>query len=144
MTQRAGDPAFPEAGRPGDQQVLVATDPGAVDEMGDDGAVDTPRCAKMPVLDAGGLTKGRGLEPGGKALGVPLGGLMIDQQTEPVFEVEIVEGGRDLALRVQRLGHAGDAQGDEALGRGVGQQGQSPFNDGSLGRGCWRAGGGDP
>ena len=35
VAEGTGDPALSEAGRPGDEQVLVSADPGAVDEVGD-------------------------------------------------------------------------------------------------------------
>jgi len=105
-----------------DEQVLVAPDPGAVDEMGHDGAVDAAGRAQVEVLHAGGLSQGGELEGGDQALGVPLSGLAVHQEAEPVLEAEVVERGRGLALLVQCRGHAGEAERDEPLGGGMDQQ----------------------
>lgn len=43
--ERASDPAFADASRPGDEPILLAADPIAIDELGKEGAVDIVRCA---------------------------------------------------------------------------------------------------
>ena len=43
VAERAGDPALAGPGRAGDQEVLLAVDPVAVDELGEEGAVDAAR-----------------------------------------------------------------------------------------------------
>ena len=144
VAERAGDPAFSEAGRAGDEQVFVAADPASIDQVPHDRAVDPARGAQIEILDAGSLAEGGELEPGSQAPGIALGGFPVDQQAEPVLEAQGFEGGVGTALFVQGLGHAGEAEGDEPLGCRVGQQDLAPFNGSSLGRGCWGAAGAGP
>ena len=55
VAKRASDPAFAEASRAGDQEVLVAADPASVDQMGQDGTINAARAAQIEVLNTGGL-----------------------------------------------------------------------------------------
>lgn len=134
-----GDPALSEAGGSGDEQVLVSADPGAVDEVSHHGAVDAAWGAQVEIFYTGRLAEGGELEAGGQPLGVPFSGLPIDQKAQAFFEAEAVEGGFGLALLVQCLDHAGEAEGDEPFGGGMDQQGGSPFNGNSPVRGCSNA-----
>jgi len=126
VTERASDPTFPEPGLTGNQQILMAVDPGSVDQMRHDDAIDAAGRAQIEILDTGGLAEGRKLQAGGQALGVAFGGLAIHEQAEPILEAEGLEGRACAALFIQRLGHSGQAERDEALGGGVGQHGFSP------------------
>jgi hypothetical protein len=47
VAQRACDPALADAGRPGDEQVLFAANPIAIDELGEEGALDASRSAQI-------------------------------------------------------------------------------------------------
>src|SRR5271155_2284395 len=55
VTQRACDPALADAGGPGNEQVLLAGDPVAIDELGEEGALDTARRPQIDILDDGSL-----------------------------------------------------------------------------------------
>ena len=105
----------------------MPADPGAVDEVRHHGAIDAAWGAQVEILYTGGLAEGGELEAGGQPLGVPFGGLAIDQKAQAVFEAEAVEGGLGLALLVQCLDHAGEAEGDEPFGGGMDQQGGVSF-----------------
>ena len=61
--------------------------------MRHDTAVKATRRAQVQILDAGVLAQGGELEPCGQLLAVTFSGLAVDQQTETLFEGEIVEGG---------------------------------------------------
>ena len=87
----AGDPAFAKAGRTGDQQVLMARNPAAIGKMRHDTAVKAARRAQVQIFDAGILTQGSEPEPRGQFLAVTFSSLAVDQQTETLFELEIVE-----------------------------------------------------
>ncbi len=50
VAERTGDPALSETGWPGDEQVLVPADPGAVDEVSHHGAVDAARGAQVEIF----------------------------------------------------------------------------------------------
>ena len=51
VAESASDPALADTGRPGDEQVLFATDPITVDELGEEGAIDAPRSPQIDVFD---------------------------------------------------------------------------------------------
>jgi hypothetical protein len=51
VAERAGDPTLADAGRPGDEQILLAADPIAIDELGKEGALDAARSAQINIFD---------------------------------------------------------------------------------------------
>ena len=53
MTERAGQPALADAGRPGDHQVVVVVDPVALDEIGQQPPIDPPVGAIVDILRDG-------------------------------------------------------------------------------------------
>lgn len=93
VAKGTGDPTLSEASRAGDQQVLVAVDPCAVDEVRHHCSVDAARGAQVEIFHAGRLSEGCELEPGGQPLGIAFSGFAVDQQTEAVLEAEGFEGG---------------------------------------------------
>ena len=64
VAEGAGDPAFAEPGCPCDEQVLVAVDPVAADESGEDAAVDAAWRAPIEVFHACALAQRGELEAG--------------------------------------------------------------------------------
>ena len=106
VAERAGDPALADAGRAGDQQILVAVDPVASDELLEQGAVEAADGAQIDILDDGGLAQAGELEARDEALVVALGGLAVDQQAEALLEAECGDVGLS-SLLLERLGHAG-------------------------------------
>ncbi len=120
MAKRASDPAFADAGRPGDQKPFGALDPAAGDELLEQRAVDAARGSQVDVFDDGVLAQSRKLQARAKTLRVALGGLAIDHQAEPLLEGESGDiGGSPLLL--EGLGHAGKAKGDQAFVGGMGK-----------------------
>jgi len=91
VAEGAGNPALAEPGRPGDEQVLVAVDPVAADESGEDGAVDAARRAQIDVFHACALAQRGELEAGRETFGVALGGFAIDEEPDALFERQGVE-----------------------------------------------------
>ena len=53
MSERAGQPALADAGRPGDHQVVVVIDPVALDEIGQQSPIDPLVGAVVDVLRDG-------------------------------------------------------------------------------------------
>src|SRR5271154_3700858 len=51
VAERAGDPTLADAGWAGDEQVLLATDPIAIDELGEEGTIDAPGSAQIGIFD---------------------------------------------------------------------------------------------
>src|SRR5580704_5286691 len=119
MTERAGNPALADAGRPGDQKPLGALDPIAGDELLEQSAVDAARRSHVDVLDDGVLAQGGELEARCEALGVAFGRLAIDHEAKPLLERQGGDVGRS-PLVVEGLGHSRQAEGDEAFVGGVG------------------------
>src|SRR6266478_6776876 len=79
VAEGAGNPALAEPGCPCDEQVLVAVDPVAADESGEDGAIDSAWCAPIDIFHACALAQRGELEAGRETFGVALGGFAIDQ-----------------------------------------------------------------
>ena len=88
--------------------------------MGEDAAVEAAGRAQVDVLDAGGMAQGCELQPGSEAAGVALGGFAVDEQAGALLEGHDLAG-RGAALIVERPGHAGQAEGDEAVAGGMGK-----------------------
>ena len=91
VAEGAGNPAFAEPGCPCDEQVLVAVDPVAADESGEDGAIDAAWCAQIDVFHACALAQRGELEARRETFGVALGGFAIDQQSDALLERQGIE-----------------------------------------------------
>ena len=91
VTQRASNPALAESGRPGDEQVLVAVDPIAADEPGENSAVDAAWRAQIDVFHACALAQRSELEAGCETLGVAFGGFAIDEKADAFLERQGIE-----------------------------------------------------
>src|SRR5664280_180900 len=91
VAEGAGNPALAQAGCPCDEQVLIAADPVADDESGEDGAVDTAWRAQIDVFHACALAQRGELEAGRETFGVALGGFAIDQQPDALLERQSIE-----------------------------------------------------
>src|SRR6202140_3038202 len=91
VAEGAGNPALAEPGWPGDEQVLVAADPVAADESGEDGAVDTTWGAQIDVFHACALAQRGELEAGRETFGVSFGGFAIDKKSDALLERQGIE-----------------------------------------------------
>jgi hypothetical protein len=93
----------------------------------------------IPVGDQqvlGAIDPQRGeLEPRGEAPHVALGRLAVDHEVEPLLEGERGDVGRS-TLFLERLGHVGQAEGDQSFMRGMGEHWGASFwlGGGSRGR----------
>jgi hypothetical protein len=95
---------------------LLAADPIAIDELGEEGAIDASRCAQIDIFDDCGLPQRGELQAHDEPFVLPLGRFAIDHQAEPLLEGE--RGDVGLAeLIVEGLGHAGEPEGGEAFMR---------------------------
>ena len=108
VAERASDSTLAGPGRPGDQEVLLAVDPVAVDELGEEGTVDAARGAQIDVFDDRGLPQRCKLQAGHKSSVLTLGDLAIDHEAKPLLEVECV-GVWLPQLIVESLGHSREA-----------------------------------
>ena len=88
VAERAGDPALADAGRAGDEQVLVPLDPVAGGELLEQRAVEAARRLQIDVLDDGVLAQAGEPQAGHEPLVVALGRLAVDQQGEALLEAE--------------------------------------------------------
>src|SRR5438105_15111104 len=82
VAEGAGNPAFAEPGCPCDEQVLVAVDPVAADESGEDGAIDAAWGAQIDGFHACALAQRGELEARRGTFVVALGGFGVDQQSD--------------------------------------------------------------
>src|SRR4029078_1965535 len=86
VAEGASNPAFAQPGCPCDEQVLIAVDPVAADQPGEDGAVDSAWRAQIDVFHACALAQRGELEAGRETFGVSFGGFAIDQQSDAFLE----------------------------------------------------------
>jgi hypothetical protein len=82
VAEGTGNPALAQAGCSCDEQVLIAADPVADDESGEDGAVDTTWRAQIDVFHACALAQRGELEARRETFGVALGSFAIDKQSD--------------------------------------------------------------
>ena len=80
VAERAGDPSLADPGRADDQQVMLAVDPVAGGELGEEGAVEASRGPQIDVLDDGRLPQGGEIQAGHESSVLALGDLAIDQE----------------------------------------------------------------
>src|SRR5260370_22680766 len=92
VAEGAGNPALAQPGCPRDEQVLVAVDPVAADESGEDGAIDAAWRAPIEVFHACALAQRGELEAGGGAVGCGLRGLRVRQPTRPPPPRQAIRG----------------------------------------------------
>ena len=121
MGEGAGEPALAGAAGTGDQDVGARADPGAVGEAEDDAAGEAAGADQVDVLEAGVLVAQPGLlETPLEGAGAAFVDLAVDEEREAVLEghvVEVVAG----HLFEEGGQHAGQAQGSDAFGEGVGE-----------------------
>src|SRR5208283_954131 len=91
VAEGASDPAFAQTGCPCDEQVLIAVDPVADDESGEDGAVDAAWRAQIDVFHACALAQRGELEARRETLGVSFGCFAIDKKSDAFFERQGIE-----------------------------------------------------
>src|SRR6266576_2545534 len=88
VAECTGEPTLADASLPDDQQILMALDPVASDELLEQRLVEPARGLEIDGLDDGRLAQSRELEPAGEPFVLALDRLAVDHQTEPLFEVE--------------------------------------------------------
>ncbi len=138
--ERTADESLAHARGAGDEHVEVLAHPLAGGELGDEGFVEAAGAAVVEVLERRALSQPRALETRLEALVLACGELAVDEQSEAFLEVEALGLGH-LALLVQGLGHAEEAQLVELLERGMGEHGgfsSRGLSGSTRGRGCCR------
>jgi hypothetical protein len=122
VAERRGKPALADASRTADQEVGVLVDPAALDETGEQRAVETARGAVVNVLDARLLAQLGVAQASGEPLVVAQRGFAFEQQRKPfgVAEACSLAGGFDVD---EGLGHAVEAERIEAVEGRMGEQG---------------------
>jgi hypothetical protein len=122
VAERTSDPTFADTGWADDQHIELALDPVAGDEAGEQRSVEPARCRQIDILDDGEVSQPGEFQPGGEALVLPFDDLAIDHQGETILERQGGDVGL-AALLVEGLGHAGQAEGDEAIEGGMSKHG---------------------
>ena len=111
LADGAGEPAFADAGRADEGQIVVGVDPLALGELLEQGAVEPARGAVVDVFDARLLAEFGGAQPRRQPFVAPKRGFPIEQQGEPVVAVE--------SLRLVGLGEFGEGLGHSVKAEGV-------------------------
>ena len=125
VAERAGEPAFADAGGPFDDQVLRLVDPAAGDQCLEQGAVETAGGAIIDVLDGGLMAQPGKAQPAAQPTFVAFGGFAVEQQSEP-FGMRQRGAGRVRLELGEGARHAGQAELVELFEGGMGQHVQSP------------------
>src|SRR5262249_41689410 len=118
VTERAGEPAFADAARAGDQQIAPFADEVAGGELEEQGAIEAACGVIIDVLDTGVVAQPRGSGTRLEALLPTQRRLVFEQKAEPfgMFEGARLRG---LFERLEALGHAVQGRG-HATDRGLG------------------------
>lgn len=125
VTERAGQPALADAGRPGDHQVVASIDPVALDETGQQPSIDSPVGAVVDVLRDGVMAQPSVTQARAEPLVLAMDGLSLQQQGQPVGMAQA--GGLVVVGElVEGLGHALQAKAVQLIKRGVDKHGYSP------------------
>ena len=125
VAEGTGKPAFADAGRPAQDQIVVRVDPLAGGEFVKQRPIQAAMNSIVDVLDDGIVAQSGVAQPSREALVAAMGDLTIDQQAEPIG----MGKGRHLAGGFEfgeRLGHAGKPELVQLIKHWVGQQG--PFS----------------
>ena len=125
VAECAGEPGFADAGGAFDDEVLQRLDPVAGDQPLEQRAIEAAGRTIVDILDGGALAQAGMTEPGGEPAVGALGGLAVEQQGEPFGVAET--GGAGIVLQLaEGAGHAGQAEADELIDCGMGEQDLSP------------------
>ena len=124
VAERASEPTFAQAARPGHEQIAALGDPVAGGELEEEGAVEPARVLIVDVLDAGGMTQAR--DPGARfeLLLSAQRQLVFEQQTEPFGMIEAAGFGFVFEF-LESFGQAVKAEGVQLIERGVSEHGIS-------------------
>jgi hypothetical protein len=120
MAERASKPAFADAGRAAQDDVVVGIDPTALGQLLEQGAIETAGGTIVDVFDGSLVAKPCISEPGRQLPIVPIGHLAIEQQREPVR----VREGSSVARCgdfTEGLGHAEQPELVELIEGGMGE-----------------------
>ncbi len=98
----------------------MGLDPIALDEPSEQSPVEPPRGPVVDILGRGLVARAGIAQAGAHALVLPVDGLPVQQQGQPVAVAEGV-GVRVGGQLGEGLGHAGEAQGGELIEGGVGE-----------------------
>ena len=83
--------------------------------MGHDGGINAPRGPHVDVFNASGMAQSGEPEPCGRLPRVAFSRLAVNRQSRPFLKAEAFERGARAAVFVQRLEHAGQADGLQAV-----------------------------
>ena len=114
VAERTGKPTFAGTGRAADQQALVPCYPVAGNKLGEQCLVEATRRLHVDILDDGGLAQAGELQSVDQPFVLALDRLAVDHEREPLLEAERGNVGL-LALLLERLGHAGEPEGQQAV-----------------------------
>ena len=123
LADGASQPAFADAGRADEGEIVVGVDPLTLGELLEQGAVEPARGEVIYVLDARGLAEFCGAQPRRQPFVAPKRSLPIEQQGEPVMAIESLRF-VVLAKFGEGLGHSVKAEGVELVERRMFEQGR--------------------
>jgi hypothetical protein len=125
VTESTGKPAFADAGRPAQDQIVVRVDPFAAGELVEQRAIKAARGPVIDVLDDGVVAQPGIAQPCREAFVAAMGHLAIDEEPEPVGMGQGCAIARGFEFG-EGLGHAGKPELVQLVEHRMGQQ--CPFS----------------
>jgi hypothetical protein len=122
VSQGAGEPAFADATRPCDDEVVARADPFAGSELAEESTIEAAGGTIIDILDAGWLAKARSACARLEAFLASQRGLVFEQQGEPLGVFEGARFGIVIEL-LEALCHAMQAERVELIESRMREQG---------------------
>jgi hypothetical protein len=126
MGQGAGQEGFTASRGPGDEDIVVLSDPVAGTQLGDQGFIQAAGMAEVDILQSRLLAQPGLTETGFHSAILPFGHFPINQQSQTFLEAEGVDLGESLLI-FKGPGHTGQPQGLEFFERGMRQHSGPPY-----------------
>jgi hypothetical protein len=120
VAERTSNPALADTGWSDDEQILMAVNPLAGDELLEQHFVDPAGRPHVDIFDHGVLAQTGEPQPGNQAPVLALGRFAIDEKRQTLIERQCGDIGLS-HLFVEGLGHAGEPERDQATVGGMGQ-----------------------
>ena len=122
LPEGTSQPAFTDAGRPGDDEIVPCPDPVAGRQAEEQASIEAARGSEVDILDGGVVAQPGGAGSGLEALLAPQRLFAVEEQAEPfaVFEAARLRLSHEV---LEGLGHAGEAEFDEKIDSRMRQHG---------------------
>ena len=109
MTDGTGEEAFADAGGSGDDDIEAFADPAQVGDLSERSSIDAAGGLQIQILKGSDLCELGLAQPLAQSARLTFDELVLDQQAEPLLEVQVVGGERG-ELLLERSSHTAQSQ----------------------------------